>query len=64
MDKSVDIKALRARLGWSQEKLGDYVGLNRSQISRIENGAPTSGPVLRLLETLERESVPQPEPVS
>ena len=52
----IDIKALRKRLGWSQFRLGEYLGVDRSTLSRLERGErPPSGPVQRLLERLIEE---------
>lgn len=38
--------------------MADYLGLDRSSVSRIENGAEISGPVGRLLDLLAAESAP------
>ena len=35
---NTEIRELRKRLGWTQEKLGDYIGVHNSTISRWENG--------------------------
>ena len=34
----VIVKAYRARMGWSQEKLAEKLNMSRSAISKIENG--------------------------
>ncbi|RWO90890.1 helix-turn-helix transcriptional regulator [Mesorhizobium sp.] len=53
MNHSLDVKALRERIGWTQDQLAQYLGgVDRSMISRIENGQPMSGPVARLMEML------------
>ncbi|RWF66874.1 DNA-binding transcriptional regulator [Mesorhizobium sp.] len=49
---SFDVKALRDRIGWTQEQVATYLGVNRSVISRLEAGQPISGPVRRLLAIL------------
>ncbi|RWP31783.1 MAG: XRE family transcriptional regulator [Mesorhizobium sp.] len=49
MNQSFDVKALRERIGWTQEQLAQFLGVDRSSISRMENGQTLSGPVLRLL---------------
>lgn len=49
-----DILALRSSLNWKQERLARYLGLDRSTVSRMENGQPLRGPVIRLLETLKQ----------
>ncbi|MER8941319.1 helix-turn-helix transcriptional regulator [Mesorhizobium sp. M0174] len=52
MNQSFEVKALRERIGWTQEQLAQYLGVDRSSISRMENGQTLSGPVLRLLVIL------------
>jgi len=52
MAHSFDVKALRERIGWKQGRLARYLGVDRSSVSRMENGQPVSGPALRLLEML------------
>ncbi|WP_245449607.1 hypothetical protein [Rhizobium leguminosarum] len=36
--------------------MAEYLGVDRSSISRMENGQPVSGPVERLLSMLEKEA--------
>ena len=50
------IAVLRNELDWSQARLGAYLGLNASQISRMENGQEETGPVRRLLDILARDN--------
>ena len=38
--------------------MAEYLGLDRSSVSRIENGAEISGPVAKLLDLLEGEAAP------
>lgn len=38
MDVGQRIKRARERIGWSQARLGDFVGLSKSAISQWENG--------------------------
>lgn len=57
MDTKIDIKALRTRLGWSQGRMAEYLGVDRSTVSRMESvkpetAQPQSGPVRRLLAQL------------
>lgn len=52
MTSSIDVKALRQRIGWTQDRLASYLGLDRSSISRMESGQKPKGPVLRLLSAL------------
>jgi transcriptional regulator with XRE-family HTH domain len=51
----LSIRALRRRLGWTQEQVGGRVAMSASEISRIERGAARRVPIRtleRLLETL------------
>jgi transcriptional regulator with XRE-family HTH domain len=52
MIQSFDVKALRERIGWTQEQMARYLGVDRSSVSRMENGQALSGPVLRLIVIL------------
>lgn len=48
-----DVKALRARTGWTTYRLADEVGCNQSTIWRIENEALTPrGAIGKALERL------------
>ncbi|EHK56842.1 hypothetical protein MAXJ12_12812 [Mesorhizobium alhagi CCNWXJ12-2] len=47
-----DVRALRDRIGWTQDRLARFLGVDRSSISRMENGQALSGPVRRLLALL------------
>lgn len=53
MKANFDIQELRRNLDWKQERLARYLGVDRSTISRMENGQRPRGPVLRLLENLK-----------
>lgn len=57
MDTSPEIYSLRKKLEWSQEQMAEYLGIDRSTVSRIETAVQEpSGPVKRLLQQLaERE---------
>jgi transcriptional regulator with XRE-family HTH domain len=55
MSHEIDLKALRERCGWSQEQMADFLGLDRSSVSRMENGQKPKGPTLRLLQKLAAE---------
>jgi len=57
MDSAIDIKAIREKHGWTQEQLADYLGLDRSSISRMENGQEPKGPTGKMLRHLENLSV-------
>lgn len=56
MEKELSPLEIRQALGWSQEKMAEYLGLDRSSVSHIENGRALSGPVLRLMEDLEKKA--------
>jgi len=50
------IKALRAHLGWSQQKLAQKVGVNPSTVRQWETGQMEAhGAALKALESLEYE---------
>jgi len=51
----MDVKAIREKRGWTQAQLGEYLGLDRSSVSRMESGGPISRPVAKLLEKLQSE---------
>lgn len=50
-----DVRALRTARGWTQDQMADYLGVDRSTVSRLENGAEQSGPVRRLLALLNQQ---------
>jgi transcriptional regulator with XRE-family HTH domain len=61
--EKIDIKALRGRLGWSQQQLADYLGLDRSSVSRMEKDQEPKGPTRRLLQALAAQTPSaQPDP--
>jgi DNA-binding transcriptional regulator YiaG len=53
MSDVIDIRDLRDRLGWNQDQLGSYCGVDRSTVSRWEKEPPTKGPALILLRQLQ-----------
>lgn len=55
-DGPLDIKALREKLGWTQEQMAEYLGLDRSSVSRMESGQEPKGPARKLLEELKRRA--------
>lgn len=57
MHDAIDVKGLREKLGWDQARLADYLGLDRSSISRMENGQPPKGPTLKLLQQLVTDTL-------
>lgn len=52
MENHIDVRALRERVNWRQDRLARFLGVDRSSVSHMENGRPARGPVKRLLETL------------
>jgi transcriptional regulator with XRE-family HTH domain len=52
MAQTLDIKELRERVNWSQDRLAEFLGVDRSSVSHMENGRPPRGPVKRLLDML------------
>lgn len=54
-----DVRRLRTRLGWSQERLARELGMSFSTISRWERGQGSPSPVAeRQLESLMRRRTP------
>lgn len=56
MEQTIDIKSLRKKIGWRQERLARYLGVDRSSVSRMENGQPLGGPVQRLMLMLQESA--------
>jgi len=57
-----EIKAIRKRFRWSQERLARELGLSYSTISRWERGQSTPSPAAeRLLSELTRSLLPKPK---
>ncbi|WP_309802427.1 helix-turn-helix domain-containing protein [Methylopila jiangsuensis] len=54
-DTAIDVRALRKRLNLTQGQLAERLGLDRSSVSRLENGQPPSGPTEVLLRLLAAE---------
>jgi transcriptional regulator with XRE-family HTH domain len=52
MGTSLDILALRTALNWSQAQMAEYLGLDRSSVSRMERGQQPTGATRKLLEQL------------
>jgi len=52
MTDPLDIKELRERVNWSQDRLAEFLGMDRSSVSHMENGRPPRGPAKRLLDML------------
>lgn len=53
MKQVIDIRKFRKDIGWSQEKLADELGVDRSSVSRWENNKSSlRRPVIKVLEQL------------
>lgn len=55
----LDVRSLRTKLGWSQERLARELGVSFSTISRWEHGEGEPSPMAeRLLQELIRRAAP------
>lgn len=64
---AIDVKALRERLGWTQADMAAYLRLDRSRVSRLENGGRIRGAAGKLLEELDAKhpsNAPAAEPAA
>jgi transcriptional regulator with XRE-family HTH domain len=61
MNQDIDVKALRERLGWTQDDLAKELGLDRSSVSRLEHGQKAKGPTSRMLKMIA-DRAPESEP--
>lgn len=52
MEQEIDVKAIRAQLGFTQAQLGEAVGVDQSTVSNWENGMAPRGPARKLLQSL------------
>jgi len=52
MEQAIDVRAIRAELGFTQAQLGDAVGVDQSTVSNWENGMLPRGPARKLLLSL------------
>ena len=52
---SLRVAALRAKMGVTRPKLAQRLGVSRQYVTKIENGAHASLPVIKLIEKLEAE---------
>ena len=53
----LDVKSIRSKLGWTQQDLADYLGVDRSTISRMEVRRKFRGPTARILHGLMEPSL-------
>ncbi|MCX5516202.1 helix-turn-helix domain-containing protein [Kaistia algarum] len=44
-----EVRQIRERLGWSQKRLAEFLGVSQPTVFRIENDQPVPGPIERLL---------------
>jgi transcriptional regulator with XRE-family HTH domain len=64
MISPIDILAMRERLGWTQDKMAEFLGVDRSSVSRLESGkVRIGGPILRLLGSLIERGEPASQSV-
>lgn len=54
-DFALRVAALRAQMGVTRPKLAQRLGVSRQYVTKIENGAHASLPVIKLIEKLEAE---------
>ena len=52
MNTEIDMKVLRKRINWKQERMARYLGVDTSTISRMERAEKLKGPATRLLQAL------------
>lgn len=52
MIDSVDVKSLRSRLGWSQRRLAERLGVHHTTVSRMEAGQKPHGSTMKILREL------------
>ena len=52
MNSEIDMKALRKRINWKQDRMARYLGVDPSTISRMERALKLKGPAIRLLQAL------------
>ncbi len=57
MDRDIDIKAIRAKLGLTQAQLGEAVGVDQSTVSNWERDGAPSGPARILLLQLFKDAI-------
>lgn len=58
MSDEIDVKSLREDLKWTQDQMAEYLGLDRSSVSRMETGQKPKGPTVKLLERLASQRKP------
>ena len=58
------VASLRARMGVTRPKLAQRLGVSRQYVTKIENGAHASLPVIKLIEKLEAEVLNGTAPTS
>lgn len=56
MTKPIDVKSVRATLGWTQVQLAEALGVDQTTVSNWENGRPPSAPARKLMERLLSEA--------
>ncbi|NGO64226.1 helix-turn-helix domain-containing protein [Rhizobium daejeonense] len=61
MTNDPDLRQIRFEKGWTQLDVANMLGVDRSTVSRCENGAPMSSTMRRLLMLILREGKDRPE---
>ena len=51
-----EIKQLRKKLKWTQERLARELGVGQNHISRIERGANYGAPIARILKMVSEQA--------
>ncbi|WP_299830704.1 helix-turn-helix domain-containing protein [uncultured Roseobacter sp.] len=51
-----EIKQLRSKLRWTQEKLAKELGIGQNHVSRIERGAKYGAPIARILKIIAEQA--------
>jgi len=55
----IDVAELRRAHKWTQQDLAEFMRVDRTTVSKWENGGTVEGPALVLLEQLASRSIPQ-----
>lgn len=57
MDKPINVKQIRRRLGLTQAQFGDLVGVDQSTVSNWEKGETTPrGPAVKMIMSVEDQA--------
>jgi len=50
-----EVKSIRKKRGWSQQRLADELGVDQTTVSRMEKRLGAKGPIKRLLQIISDE---------